>query len=354
MTRVPGRPALAATKSNPRLNAVVGIAAMTIALLLSFAVAAEPIRLKLSFVGSEDISIYRYGVKPFVDGVNREGNGLLKIDVYPNGTLVKALAEQPQMVLEGRADIAYVVPGQTPYRFPDNALIELPGQFRDAREGTLAYSRLIAANALSGYQEFFVIGAYTSDPSTIHSRKPIDSLAALEGQKIRANNQIEAEVLERLGAMSTVLPASQLAKAVGSGAIDGVTMGPTALFDYGIGSLAKNHYLLRGGVAPLLLVMNRKIFDGLPEAAQALIRKFSGERAAATWIESYASSERQALDKIKSDPGRKVVEPSPSDLEAAQRVYRSLIDGWTAKSPHSRELLKMIGAELATIRSNSR
>jgi|WetSurMetagenome_2_1015567.scaffolds.fasta_scaffold221923_2 TRAP-type C4-dicarboxylate transport system substrate-binding protein len=354
MTRIPGCPALAVTKSNPRLNAVAGIASMMTALLLSFAAAAEPITLKLSFVGSEDISIYRYGIKPFVDGINREGDGLLKIDVYPNGTLVKALAEQPQMVLEGRADIAYVVPGQTPYRFPDNALIELPGQFRDAREGTLAYSRLIAANALRGYQEYFVIGAYTSDPSTIHSRKSIDSLAAIEGQRLRANNQIEAEVLERLGAKSTILPASQLAKAVGSGAIDGVTMGPTALFDYGIGPLAKNHYLLRGGVAPLLLVMNRRTFDGLPDAAQALIRRFSGERSAATWIESYARSETQALEKIKSDPRRKVIEPSPSDLETAQRVYRSLIDTWAAESPHNRELLKMIGAELATIRSNNR
>jgi TRAP-type C4-dicarboxylate transport system substrate-binding protein len=324
------------------------------ALLLSFAAAAEPIQLKLSFVGSEDIKIYQYGVKPFVDGVNREGTGLLKINVYPNGTLVKALAEQPQLVLDGVADIAYVVPGQTPYRFPDNALIELPGQFRDLREGTLAYSRLIAADALRGYQEFFVIGAYTSDPSIIHSRKPIDSLAALKGQKLRANNQIEAEALERLGAIPTVLPASQLANAVDTGAIDGVTMGPTAVFDYGVGSRAKNHYLLHGGAAPLLLVMSRRKFDGLPEAAQALIRKFSGERSAATWIESYGSSERHALDKIKSDPGRKVVEPSPSDLEAAQRVYRSLIEDWAAKSPHNRELLKTIEAALVTIRSNSR
>ncbi len=131
-------------------------------------------------------------------------------------------------------------------------------------------------------------------------------------------------------------------------------MGPTALFDYGVGSRAKNHYLLRGGASPLLLVMSRRKFDGLPEAAQALIRKFSGERSAATWIEFYASSETQALDKIKSDPERKVIEPSPSDLEAAQRVYRSLIDAWAAKSPHNRELLKLVEAALVTIRSDSR
>jgi TRAP-type C4-dicarboxylate transport system substrate-binding protein len=46
--------------------------------------------------------------------------------------------------------------------------------------------------------------------------------------------------------------------------------------------VAKNHYLLRTGVAPLLLLMSRKTFDSLPEAAKALVRKYSGERAAAT------------------------------------------------------------------------
>ena len=55
--------------------------------------------------------------------------------------------------------------------------------------------------------------------------------------------------------------------------------------------LATNHYLLGGGGAPLALLMNRKKFDSLPEAAKAIIRKYSGEWAAAKWIDSYGASE---------------------------------------------------------------
>lgn len=328
----------------------VRIGALAIALLSPYA-AAEPVQLKLSFFASEHTVTYESGIQPFVDAVNAEGKGLLAIEVYPNGALGKAVAEQPGLVLDGVADIAWLVPGQTPYRFPDNELLELPGQFLDAREGTLTYTRLIAAGALRGYQEFFVIGAFTSDPTIIHSRKPIESLAALKGQKLRANNQSEADTLGRLGAAPTVMPASQLANAVGRGAIDGAALSPTALFDFGVAPVAKNHFLLRGGVAPLLVVMSRKKFDSLPEAAQALIRKYSGERAAATWIGSFGRAEKESIDKIKLDSAQKVVEPSPPDLEAAQRIYRSQIDTWTAKSPHNRELVKMIETELATIRS---
>ena len=261
------------------------------------------------------------------------------------------LAEQPRLVLNGVTDIAWIVPGQTPYRFPDNELLELPGLFRDTREGTLSYTRLVAAKALRGYDNFFVIGAYTSDPTIIHSRKPIELLASLEGQKLRTNNSIEAEVLEGLGALPTVMSASQLAHAVGSGIIDGAAFSPGALFDFRVSENVKNHYLLSIGVAPLLLVMNCRKFDDLPEAAKAIIRKCSGERAAATWVKSFGIEEKQRLSQIKSDPKRKVVIPSPSDLKTAQLIYRSVIDAWEAKSPRNRDLLKMLEAELTTIRS---
>ena len=318
---------------------------------MPFAAAAEPIQLKLSFFASEQSDVYRDGVKPFVDGVNAEGKGLVTIKVYPNGALGKAVAEQPNLVTEGVADIAWVVPGQTPYRFPDNQILEMPGLLQDVREGTLVYTHLIAANALRGYEKFFVIGAYTSAPNVIHSRKPTASLAALNNQKIRTNNSVEAEVLVRFGAIPTIMPALRLTDALTRGAVDAVVMSPGGLFQFGTTGLAANHYFLGIGAAPLVVLMNRKKFDSLPEAAQALIRKYSGERAAATWIELYGATEQRSLDKIKSDVTQKVIEPSPADLATARRIYQSMTDGWNAKSIRNRQLSSMVEKELATIRS---
>jgi TRAP-type C4-dicarboxylate transport system substrate-binding protein len=336
----------------------VGVAArfgvIGLALLLPLAASGEPIQLKLSFFASEQSDVYRDGIKPFVDAVNAEGKGLVAIKVYPNGALSKEVARQPGMVLDGTVDIAWVVPGQTPYRFPDNQILEMPGLFDDVREGTLVYTRLIAANALRGYQDFVVIAAYTSAPNVIHGRKPLGSLAALKGQKIRANNGVEADALNRLGAIATVMPASQLADVLAHGAVDAVVMSPGGLFQFGTAPLAENHYLLNMSSAPLAVLMNRKKFESLPVAAQALIRKYSGERAAASWIEFYGATERRALNKIKSDAAQKVVEPSPADHEAAQRVYKSLMDAWEATSARNRELLKTVEADLAAIGSSAR
>ncbi len=100
------------------------------------------------------------------------------------------------------------------------------------------------------------------------------------------------------------MPASRIADAIAGGAIDGATMDPTGLFDFGVARVATNHYLLSGGGAPLALLMNRKKFDSLPEAAKAIIRKYSGEWAAAKWIDLYGASVEQSLedDKIGSRP----------------------------------------------------
>ena len=339
-----------ASRVGSLVEIVVRASALAIALLLPLAAAAEPIELKLSFFSSDKTDAYRDGVKPFVDAVNAEGKGLITIKVYPNGALGKAVAEQPNLVTEGAADIAWVVPGQTPYRFPDNQALELPGLFQDVREGTLVYARLIAANALRGYEKFFVIGAYASAPTVIHSRKPIKSLAAVKGQKIRANNSVEAEAIERFGAIPTIMPASRIADALAHGAVDAVMMSPGGLFQFGTARLAANHYFLGIGSAPLVVLMNRKKFDSLPGAAQALIRKYSGERAAASWIELYGATEQRSLDKIESDPGRTAVKPSPADRAAAQKVYRAMIDAWAAKSARNRELLRTIEADLTAIR----
>ena len=100
--------------------------------------------------------------------------------------------------------------------------------------------------------------------------------------------------------------------------------------------------------------MNRKKFDSLPAAAQALIRKYSGERAAAAWIDGFDAVEQKALDKIKTDATQRVVEPSTADRSAAQAVYKSLTEAWADKSQRNRQLLKTIETDIATIRSTAR
>ena len=243
--------------------------------------AAEPIKLKLSFFSSDRSMSYLAAVKPFVDAVNAEAKGLVEIDVSFSGTLGKDIALQPQFVLDGKADIAFVVPGYTPDRFPDNTVIELPGLFRDMREATLVYTRLVALNALSGYEDFIVIGAYVTEPETIHGREAINSIDDLKGKKIRVNNPSETAALEKLGATPVLLQINQIADAISSGKIDAAAVSMTPLVRLRHQTrrdppLSSRHQ--RG--AARAHHESKNASKRCRRSAQDIIRKYSGEWAA--------------------------------------------------------------------------
>lgn len=331
-----------------------GIFMRSIAVALAMtpvAASAEPITLKLAFFTSDRATIYLAGIKPFVDAVNAEAKGLLEIEVYFSGALGKQQAQQAQLVLDGVADIAFVIPGLTPDRFRDNAIVEFSGLFQDIREASLVYTRLIAANALEGYEDFNVIAAYVGEPQDIHTRRPIASLDDLKGMKIRANNPIQGAALERLGMLPVIMPLNQIAEAVSSGQIDGAPTTPSILFEFGISRVATYHYLLGLSGSPLAILMNRKKFESLPAQAQTIIRKYSGEWSARRFVDIFPTVNGQAMERLKSDPARRVIFPSPPDLDKAQSAFNFVIEDWAAKSARNRGILNVAKMEIAKLRS---
>lgn len=324
---------------------------VALVILLPTLAATEPIKLKLSYYSSDRTFAYKAIVEPFVTAVNAEGRGVVEIEVYFSGALSRSLRDQPTLVLDGKADIAFVATGLNPERFPDTAVIELPGLFRDVREATLVYTRLAHANVLAGHKDFFTIGALASAPQPIHSRKPLTSLSDLKDQRIRVNNLTEAVALAKLGASPIVLAVNETASAVSRGIVDGSSAATAQLLDSGIGRLVTNHYLLGVSSAALALVMNRQAFERLPEKAKKIIRKYSDEWIAERFIEMFDKSDRTALQELKTEPRRRVVVPSPADQEAAQRVFKSVVDGWAAPKAQNRALLNSVEAELAKIRA---
>lgn len=334
------------------LNFMARFAFLLLLALAPRTASSEPIKLRFAYFSSDRSTTYVAAIKPFVDAVNSDAAGLVEIEVSFSGALGKDPAKQLQVVLDGTADLAFVVPGYTPERFRDNTVIELPGQFRNIREATEVYTRLVADNALRGYDDLFVVGAFATEPESIHTNVPVGSLADLEGKRIRANNPVEAGALERLGMVAVQVPINKVSAAISSGEIDGAAVPPAPLIEFGIARVAAHHYLLGVASAPLTVVMNRAKFDSLPAEAQAVIRKFSGEWTAERYIATYVMENSKAIAELKADPNRVVVVPSRSDLDRAEAAFKTEVENWRAADPRNDELLAKAEAVLAEIRSS--
>jgi TRAP-type transport system periplasmic protein len=152
--------------------------------LMFSAAHAEPVKLKLSYFSSDRSHAYVASVKPFVDAVNAEGKGRIEIVPYFSGAITPDQVEQPDAVADGRADLAVIIPGYSPERFSDVGVLQLPELFRDAPEATYVFRRLADKDALSGFQDFVVIGVVVSPQEILNTRKKTASLADLKGQTI--------------------------------------------------------------------------------------------------------------------------------------------------------------------------
>jgi TRAP-type transport system periplasmic protein len=322
-------------------------ATATALLLFPRLAGADPIDLKFSFFTSDSSQVYQSSIKPFVDSVNADGHGLIHITVYFSGGISSSQSLQPQLVSEGKADLAYIVPGRTPDRFPDTAVMELPGLFPAAAAGSRVYLSLARDGTLAGYREYYVIGANVAGAESIHSRRKIASLADLKGLTIRVNNLVEADVLQHFGAIPVLLPINETTDAISRGSIDAATLPPSMLFEFGVGRVATYHYMINLGGAPLALVMSRRKFDSLPVEAQAIIRKYSGD-----WLDDYSAKalgeqDQRVLHQLEADPRRAVVFPSAADKEKLRAIYGEVTNQYAATSDHNRDLLARVRAQLA-------
>lgn len=316
-------------------------------LLLPARAAADPIKLKLSFFTSDRSRIYQCQVKPFVDAVNAEGKGLIEIAVYFSGAISAVLNQQDQLVATGVADLAQVTTSYAPQRFSDTAAMELPGLFRDEYEASRVYTRLSTTGGLKGYADFLVLNAVVSAGESIHSRLPITTLDDLKGQRIRVNNEVEAETLEALGAIPVEVPLNRTMEALGAGNLDGTTVPPSILFEFGFGRLTSHHYLIHLGGVPTVLMMNRDKFASLPARAREIILKHSGEQASLDVAACFAADDQEVLARLRADPRREVVDPSPADLAESRRVFDKVREQWAASSAHNREVLARVQSEIA-------
>jgi len=312
--------------------------------------AADPVKLRFASWTSDTEETLVSVFKPFTEAVKKDCGGAAQIDIFPNGALGPNPLQQAQMVLDGIADFAWVVPSFTPGRFPDIELFELPGLFHDLREGTMVFTRLMAAGKIKGFEPFVPIGTVTTAPYTIHTRKSVKTLADLKGLKIRTGGALETETLRALGAVPVGMSTTEVVEAVARGTIDGSTGHPAALFDFGLVRVLHQHYMLRLGTMPITILMSRAKFNGLPKPVQDAIVKNSGMAIANSFSDRITKYNETLMQKLAANPQDTIVTPSQADTDATQPIFNRVIDAWVAKSPRNKELLELARAEITAVR----
>ena len=306
--------------------------------------------LRLAFHPPAASATFQGGLLPFAAAVN-QALGEAAIELCPEGVLGGKLMTQLALIESGGADAAFVIPGFTPERFPDNFVFGIPGLFRDIAEASLVFARVVAAGKLRGYEDFFVIGAFCTEPFSLHARKKLTCLADLKGMRLRAANKADEIMLKQLGADARIVPGDKILSSIEDGMIDGTTLHAGPLYDLGIARITSYDYFLRLGCAPLTVLMTKDRFARLASKVQDAICAYSGEWFAARYAGHVAAHNAVLLAKMRGDPNRTVIEPPVEEIAAAEAAFVPIVETWLAEHPRNWQTLVAVKDEIARLQA---
>jgi len=287
---------------------------------------------------------------PWAEEVGQVTGGAVRATVFPGGALGRNPAQQLRLVLDGVADIAWMVLGLTPGRFDDVDVVALPFLSNTALEASVGLWRMLERNAFDGFDDLKVLGIAATPPVKIHARFPIRTVEDLRGKRLRVAGDHLVRVAQALGAVPVQMSGAQIAESLSRGVIDATLNNWGFVGDFRVNEVTSHHLEMPMGAVAVMIAMRRDRFESLPEQARAAIDRISGEALSRRLAVVFDEIEGEYATRIAAS-GRNTVR-RPTDAEVA--AWRAAIDpvnqAWRQARPKNEQLFQAFSAELGRVR----
>jgi len=318
-------------------------AALAVA-MMGGAAQAQEVTLRLHHFLSAEAPMHAGLFEVWKQRVESQSDGRIEVQLYPSMQLGGKPPQLFDQARDGIVDIAWTLLGYTPGRFPIAEVFELPFVAGTATETTMA---------LQGFQDEYLAEELGDvHPLLLHAPAaykfhmrggPVESLDDLAGKKIRAPSRTMTDGLGALGATAVGMPVPEVAQALTTGVIDGAVLPWEVFGSLRIEEMAKDHTEIgveNGGLSTsvMALVMNKRVYEGLPEDLRQVIDDNSGANLAPLAGEVLDAAEAEEREKALAAGGTVVVIPE-EDLEAWKAATQPVIDDWVANTENGAEIL---------------
>ncbi len=311
-----------------RIKTLLGAVALLAAIP---AVHAADITLRFHQFLPPQANVPSLAIEPWARKVEKDSGGRIKVQLFPSMQLGGKPPELFDQVKDGVADLAWIVMGFTPGRFPKTEAFELPFSVGDAESGSRAFYEFIQNNAMDEFKDVKLITTHVHGPGLFHSKDPIRKLDDLRGMKIRGGSRIVNIMLEQLGATPVGMPVTSIGESLSKGVIDATTIPFEVVPSLRLHQIVKNHTTFSGdkGLYTLTfaVVMNKAKYDKLPADLKKVIDANSGSDAAALFGRAMATGDvtgRSAIEKA----GNNIIKLDPAETQRWARVAAGVRAVW--------------------------
>jgi len=310
------------------------VLAATLATTLATTAAAQDVTLKMHQFLPPQANVPAQILVPWAERVETASGGRIQIDHYPAMQLGGKPPELVSQVIDGVADIIWVVAGYTPGRFPQAEVFELPFMMTNAEDTSRAYWNFAQANMMdSDFKDMKILGVWVHGPGVIHSKEPVREIADLNGMKVRGPTRIITGMLKELGATPVGMPVPALPEALSKGVLDAGVIPWEVTTALKIPELVENHTTFGGEAlytTAFIFAMNTQRYNSLPDDLKAAIDSQSGADFSALAGKTMAEADGPAR-KIAQERGNTIIDLTPDQVAEWKAAAGQVEGNWIAE-----------------------
>ncbi|WP_395402431.1 TRAP transporter substrate-binding protein [Pseudoduganella sp. UC29_106] len=276
------------------------VALSAAACLTSNAFAQAPIVIKFSHVVATDTPKGQ-AAERFKQLAEKNTNGRVKVEVYPNSQLYKDKEEMEALQLGAVQMLAPSLAKFGPLGVKEFEVFDLPYIFPSKTALYNVTEGPIGKGLLKKLEPKGITGlAYWDNGFKIMSaNKPLHTVADFKGQKMRIQSSkvLDAQ-MRALGANPQVLAFSEVYQALQTGVVDGTENPPSNMYTQKMHEVQKHLTTSNHGYLGYAVIVNKKFWDGLPADIRGQLE--AAMRDATTYEKAIAQRDNDmALEAIK-------------------------------------------------------
>jgi TRAP-type transport system periplasmic protein len=306
----------------------------------------EPVVLRLAHFFPDGHPIEKELVQKWAQEVEKATDGLVKIESYPDQTLVKA-TEMYSGVVEGIADIGISCFSYTSGRFPVMEVFELPGIiYENSKSASMVAWEGVKKLDPDEVKDTKLMMVLATGSGDLFTKEPVRSLEDLKGMPIRATG-LSAETIKALGGAPDAMSQAEAYDALSKGLVKG-NIGPVEILK-GWNQAEVTNYITK---TPFLyntlffMTMNLDKWNSLSSDVQKSILDINDriheEVAAGLWDKQ----NEVALDFAVKEKGMEVIplseEESARWIEKVETVQQEKINSSELLDEETLEMVKQL------------
>ncbi|MAW85799.1 MAG: C4-dicarboxylate ABC transporter [Phyllobacteriaceae bacterium] len=301
------------------------LAASISAMLATGSAMAADVELKLSHFLPSVHGLQTEILEPWAKALDEKTATSVEVEIFSAGSSFGNIARQLDQVQAGVIDIAVGLAAVPRDRLPRTELVDMPLMAENRSALNKAVWDITADHLSRDYKGLKLLGFF-NDCAVLHARdKELDSLAALEGMRVRVPSVLGAKMLSAVGAIPVTMPSPEVYENMEKGVIDGVITVWDFISTLKFHEVTKSHLDNVAVCGTMWFAMNERKYDSLPEDVRAAIDELSGQTLIDSLDPLYEQWEA-AGKAAATDAGHKIYKLSPDEQARWATLVEPIIE----------------------------